>query len=102
MITIKNDTGNTREAMREEMENKINAELMTAGRLLFPIMATAYHNNGAKVYPQDLCREIAEELKRAGFFCYWSRPSWAYTSFTDFLVTTKPESLGQFGDKCEL
>lgn len=82
----------TDEEYKKQLEDRINDYFSThKGEfeyLEIPIRSSAYHNNGSTLYPTNVCRELAVELRKAGFFCYWTRPSWKYDAWMDFCVST--------------
>lgn len=76
---------------KAQIEEKINKFFSThTGKyehIEFAIRSNAYHNNGSTIYPISVCRSLVPELKKAGFYCYWTRPSWAYNDWMDFCVS---------------
>ena len=94
MITVKPNTESP-SSYKEAMEKKINKYLESEGRVEFAIRSSAYHNNGSKIYPIEVCREIAKEMKRLGYYCYWTRPSWKYDQMMDFVISKRPMSSSQ-------
>lgn len=54
-----------------------------------PIRSSAYHNNISpdKLFPIGVCLSLVKELKAAGFYCYWTRPSFKYSNWMDFCIS---------------
>lgn len=88
-ILVKNEKRISDEECRERMVEKINKCFSdpTRDSVEFAIRTSAYHNNGAFVYPRNVCISVARDLVLAGFYCYWTKPSWKYDEFMDFVVS---------------